>query len=596
MQKEAAGGTETGVRPRLRLLVYREGGLRRFALNGERWTVGRAEDCDITLDDPTVSPHHLVLEREEDQIRFRDLEATNPTLLDGRRVREGLFPEGSTILAGETRMTLKRVTSAARVRVVSEDDRSGEEEAVIIDRPFREDPISEVAGATSVLERLFWPLAETGSAEELASRLLEFALDQTRRERGLLGLFDPTGHLTVLASCDRRQEGVDFLVPEAVVTEAFSVPQPFIHASGQGSTLQEGVVVPLGSEPWGLLMLEARLPDGPSNRACLRLGKALGEIIRCRLSEAKSREQLREEIQRLRFHRNPAHATILASARLHPLLRALKEAGGHDRPVLLVGEDGTEKEDLARYLHALSGRNLGHFVPFLAAVLPTHRVEVELYGSVKPGLGDPQSGGALLRARGGTLYIENPDALPPPVQTRLLHDLEVSGVRIVASVFEHPIGASGGMLEGLTEILSKIQVRIPPLRGHAEDIGSLAEFILSEMGPGPDGRPRILTEGARRKLLEYRWPGNLRQLRMVLEAAAARSGQQPIAERHLSEDVRTPGAEPADVGLASLREMEKQHVQRVLEATGGSRSKAEKVLGIANSTLYEKMKRFDLRG
>ena len=100
-------------------------------------------------------------------------------------------------------------------------------------------------------------------------------------------------------------------------------------------------------------------------------------------------------------------------------------------------------------------------MPFLAAMLPAHRVEVELYGSVKPGLGDPQSGGALLRARGGTLYIENPDALPPPVQTRLLHDLEegrpdggddtaVSGVRIVASVFEHPIGASGGMLEGLT--------------------------------------------------------------------------------------------------------------------------------------------------
>ena len=129
------------------------------------------------------------------------------------------------------------------------------------------------------------------------------------------------------------------------------------------------------------------------------------------------------------------------------------------------------------------------------------------------------------------------------------------------------------MLEELWETLSDIQIKIMPLRGHSEDIGSLAELILSEMGPGPDGCPRILSDGAKRKLLDYRWPGNLRQLRMVLEAAAARSGREPIAERHLPAEVRKP-AEADEAGLARLGEVEKQHIERVLEALGGNRAKA----------------------
>ena len=114
MKTGSTRGADAVADPRLRILVYRDGSLRRYALNGGEWTVGRAEDCDITVEDPTVSHHHLVLERKEDRIRFRDLGETNTTRLDGRRVREGVFLEGSTIVLGETRMTLERLTPAAR--------------------------------------------------------------------------------------------------------------------------------------------------------------------------------------------------------------------------------------------------------------------------------------------------------------------------------------------------------------------------------------------------------------------------------------------------------------------------------------------------
>lgn len=471
-----------------------------------------------------------------------------------------------------------------------------------------EGEVEGVATSTLLLERLLWPLSERGGAEQLAVGLLEFALDQTRRQIGLLGVFDPMGRLSVLASCNRKDVGKDVGVPESLLCEARTALGPYIRSTGIGNTVSERLVVPFGPDPRGLLILEGGLPDSSTGQACLRLAKALGQIISSRFTEVCAQEQLREEVHRLRFHRAPAHATILASARLHSLRRNLEAAGTHDRPVLLVGEEGTESQDLARYLHAQGSRNTGPFVAFHSPGFPPHRLDEGLFGGGSPAGPAARQGrptGALPRARGGTLYIEGPDLLPTPVQTRLFQALTEGArhphgnvtcpqVRIVASVTQPPKEGSG-LSEELTKLLGGIQIQIPPLRGHAEDIGALAELILSEMGPGPDGRPRVLTEGAKRRLLSYQWPGNLREMRTVLEAAAARSGPQPIAGHHLPKDVQEP-TEADEAGLATLEEVEIQHIGRVLDAVGGSRARAAKVLGIANSTLYEKIKRSGPRG
>lgn len=451
----------------------------------------------------------------------------------------------------------------------------------------------EAEASAALLERLMWPL-DARSPEECALRALEFAIDESRQLRGMLGAFDPMGRLSVLASCDRGirdgRPAVEVCVPQNVLERVRAASGPFVDG--------EWLVVPVGPQPTALLVLGGGPQDGPTGPGPLRLARALGDLVQNRLSAVTTLHNLEQEIHRLRFLRDPAHATIHSSIRLSPLLPSLKEAGSHFRPVLIVGEDGTEKEDLAHYLHAQGVTGSGPFLPFYPAVLQAHRIEAELFGT-------SENDGALQRASGGTLYIEGPGHMPVQVQTRLLGAL-VDGsyergdevlplrLRVVASVPD-PNVRSSGLLGELVRALADTQIHVPPLRGHCEDISSLSELVLSEMGPGPGGRPRKLTPTARRRLLDYRWGGNLRELRSVLEGAAARSGDQPITERHLPDELRrSEGTE--ETGLARLADVERQHIQRVLHAVGGRRANAAKVLGIATSTLYEKLKRFGLEG
>jgi len=131
---------------------------------------------------------------------------------------------------------------------------------------------------------------------------------------------------------------------------------------------------------------------------------------------------------------------------------------------------------------------------------------------------------------------------------------------------------------------------VPPLRGNARDVLTLAELFLSELGTGPGGSPRLLTERAKRLLVGYGWPGNVRELRLVLEAGAAMAGEQPIAPRHLPPTIADEPASGADV--STLEEVERVHITDVMQRVAGNRSRAAQLLGIATSTLYEKLKRY----
>ena len=147
------------------------------------------------------------------------------------------------------------------------------------------------------------------------------------------------------------------------------------------------------------------------------------------------------------------------------------------------------------------------------------------------------------------------------------------------------------MLPELRQALSGTTVWIPPLRGHPEDVAMLVEATLGELGPCPDGSSRTLTEGARRHLISYDWPGNTRQLQRVVESTAIRAGSSPIGPRHLPTEVR----EAADRGPAvpTLADVERQHIQSVLNMVGDNKRRAAQLLGIASSTLYEKLKKYE---
>jgi transcriptional regulator with AAA-type ATPase domain/pSer/pThr/pTyr-binding forkhead associated (FHA) protein len=574
-------------KPLFRLLVLGDGSVRTIPLRGTKWTVGRAPDCDVPLLDPTVSRRHLQIERVGDTFQFQDLGGSNPVLLDGRPLKHGRVAIGQTLAIGMTRLVIERrspssnlATSARPTVVLSRE--VAEPDYV----PSRAAP-SLAATAARVLDRLEWTFADLGDLTHAAEPLLELALSLTERTVGWIGRITQQGQPEAMASLDTSGLGRVPQMAASLLVDAQRIGQPHLLTTQEGETAHDLLLIPLGTGAEGLLVLEHATEKAPAGQEVLRLASSLGKAVWNRLQETTERLRMRDELRRLQFHGTAVHHALLASSRLQDARLALRALAGGAEPVLLLGEDGTEIEELARYCHAESPRRAALFVPWNAERVPEERHELELFGDGKGNAGEIQ------RAAGGTLFVHHLERVSAPRQQRL-----AAAARMPAAS-----GAPGPALIAATALpLARVSelsplpwlphqcIEVPPLRGNARDVQALAELILSEIGNGPDGSPRLLTERAKRLLVGYAWPGNVRELRLVLEDAATRAGAEPIAPRHLPPAI---ASEPAGAfEVPTLEEIERQHILDVMQRTAGNRSRTAQLLGIATSTLYEKLKRY----
>src|SRR5579883_2778811 len=295
----------------------------------------------------------------------------------------------------------------------------------------------------------------------------------------------------------------------------------------------------------------------------------------------------------------------------------IERAAGSDVPVLLQGETGTGKDLAAHAIHEMSARKKGPFVTVRVSQLSKDRIELELAGA-KAG-SHPSSPtdrpGAFEQANGGTLFIDEVGTLDAKAQAVLLRVLETREVqrlgetepkrvdcRIIAATV-HDLKSrvdAGDMREDLFYRLQVYTVNMPPLRERKEDIPRLARRFLTELAEelGQNGERRALSPAALEVLKRYRWPGNIRELRNAIRAAAQASGDARVIEpEHLPDAVRraTPSLEAVTIPIGTtLEEAERTIIQRTVEATSGNKKEAAQVLGISRSALYAKLKRPDI--
>lgn len=279
-------------------------------------------------------------------------------------------------------------------------------------------------------------------------------------------------------------------------------------------------------------------------------------------------------------------------------------------PVLIVGETGTGKELCAEAIALLSGRE--PFIPVNCAALPESLVESELFGHERgafTGAVRPHTG-VIAAADGGTLFLDELAEVPNAVQAKLLRTLESGEYRPLGSAktFKSQfriLAATSGDLERIISAghlradlfhrLGAVRVRLPPLRERLQDIPFLAEEFLRRYLERCASGPARISEQACTVLMQHEWPGNIRQLRNVVEAAAAVAGPEPVIDMlHVVEVLASSAAETSPpAALPSLSETRKRAEQRaILEAlrlAGGNRERAAKLLHISQATLYRKL-------
>ena len=351
-----------------------------------------------------------------------------------------------------------------------------------------------------------------------------------------------------------------------------------------------------------------------------------------RVRQAAEKRRLRVDNQRLReqLARQSALPEIVSvSESMREAVRLVERVAPSDASVLITGESGTGKELIAHAIHRLSTRADSSFIDLNCAAFQESLLESELFG-YEAGAFSGAKGrklGLIELADGGTLFLDEITELPPPLQAKLLRAIEtrtffrVGGVRkvevnvrIVAATNRNPdsVIADGSFRSDLLYRINGFQISLPPLRERPEDIEPLTEHTLKQLtGTNP---PEITPE-ARAALRAYSWPGNVRQLRNCLERGVLLANDNRITLDELPPEVARPsagtgsfpgfpaaasGAQTMSAGGAeagaptSLREVERQQILSALEQTGWHRGKTAEILGISPSTLYRRLRDYNL--
>lgn len=286
-------------------------------------------------------------------------------------------------------------------------------------------------------------------------------------------------------------------------------------------------------------------------------------------------------------------------------LSVARKAAATSLPVLLTGETGVGKEVLARSIHRWSPVHGGPFVPVNCSALPAALAESELFGHLRGAFTSAARSrlGACLLARGGTLFLDEVADLAPETQPKLLRFLENGEVRPVGS--DHVQASSARILcathkplarlveqglfrEDLYFRLTSVIIEIPPLRERPEDLASLMDlFALRQR--------KILSPGARRLLGRHAWSGNVRELKQAIQRAAAFSEAEVLDESDFAlrgQTLRT--REVLEVPSLDFRIVQQAVMKKALERSGGHRERAAKMMGIARSTFFELLRRYDV--
>lgn len=292
------------------------------------------------------------------------------------------------------------------------------------------------------------------------------------------------------------------------------------------------------------------------------------------------------------------------------VLETARQVAGTDANILILGESGTGKGELARAIHGWSRRARKGCVTINCPSLTAELMESELFGHSRGAFtGATESTlGRVNQADGGTLFLDEIGDFPLTLQPKLLRFIQDkeyervgdpvtrrADVRILAATNLNldEMVREGRFREDLLYRLNVITLKLPPLRERGEDILELAERFLARFVKEYARPARAFSEQARSALLAYHWPGNIRELRNVIERASIICAQAEIETSHLGFGEQPTGNNPRVGAQLSLEELEKAHISAVL-AGADTLESAARTLGIDSSTLYRKRKHYNL--
>ncbi len=579
-------------------------------------SLGRGLENTVVLNDKCASKQHAEIYPDQGRWFVRDLGSRNGVTVNGHRVHgEAELPSGARLVLGDVCF-----------RFVAEASSEGTDELPAVG--VREEPpppgdnetLLQADELTALYQFLSDSLQETGP-HGLVRLALSTLLRETRADLVGFRSFDADDLLVVLPEQARVDARLSSRLTQKALRDGRTVrladPDDDDLSGESLAGFRDALCVPLRERPGAADggpqeaapgALHVYRHSRPFSVREVRFCEVLAGCLAGCLRGVRDRRALSADNSRLRLG-SPAgdDALVGDSQAVRDLRGQIVRLADYAGAVLIHGETGVGKELVALGLHRASRRRDEPMVTVNCASLSANMAVAELFGHDErafTGAAGPHAG-FFQQAEGGTLFLDEIGELTPEIQGMLLRALETHSVRplmgkkdvkvdvrVLAATnrdLEHEVKL-GRFRKDLFYRLT-VSIKAPPLREHAEDVPALAHHFLANLRK-TDPRRLSLTPAALGRLRAYSWPGNVRQLRHVLEGAAALSadGEIDAADLHL-----TPGVAEDQAAIPlNLEELEAWAIGRALQQTGGNNTRAAEALGIHRDTLIAKIKKYGI--
>jgi two-component system, NtrC family, response regulator HydG len=582
--------------------------------------IGRGIDCHVILSDPLCSRVHAVLFRDEEGWWLQDTGSRNGTFLNGQRIDDARLLDASSIRVGSTEFMFRETTARP--------DDGSLTQTIICNKPFGgpESGLSAKSETTlspALLRELYelsLHLLGSSDPDEAVSSTLE-SLQRHVQPTFLAflwvsddGRLKPK-HFLPRENIDQLKLRVSDSLTELVLRQGHAVwvaHQPTPDAQRAANPLPRGarrlegfadaICVPLIADDKTLGALHAYRERTSFTNADFDYICSVARTLGITLARTRQQASLRIEHRRMQ-EKYAGFDELIGESRpmldLKSRIRRVARAAGC---VLIRGESGAGKELVARAIHKSSPRADRPLLAVNCAAIPRDLMESQLFGHKRGAFTGAEADhvGWFEQAESGTLFLDEVGELTLEGQAKLLRILdghpflpvgstkEVSvDVRVIAATNRDlaDFVRDGRFREDLYYRLSVFELHVPPLRERDDDLARLVEFFLDHFRK-QHGRPQLeLSAAAREKLLRYNWPGNVRQLRNVLDSAVVMAEGEVIESADLG--LRDAGISEPDTLRIDL--WEKKLIQEALERTGNNIPEAAKLLGLGRATLYRKL-------
>ena len=586
--------------------------------------IGRSVSCEVNLSDPTVSRQHCEVWLEDDEIHIRDLKSSNSTLINGRPANEAVLSVGDEVAIGVHGFMVTSLAYETRGQLDPTPPKKPDSSVTLtITDAFyvQEQPISDANGVSPrtveefrklfLLSRKF---SRSNGRTHLVQTFVEALTHEFEPEALWLAWYMPRDKeflLYPLEDCDTSQFRAPLEGMGEAIEKRAGLLLPGMAAYGGKRRFQTTTIAPLlmGDDAIGAIAMTSGAPQRVYDEEDLQYFLALCHTFAPFVRAAERQEQLHRDVEQLEQRAGVSRQLLGDSQVMHDVRKHIARAAECSLNVLLTGETGTGKELAARMVHDLSERSAHPFIVVNCAAIPRELFESEMFGHEKGAFTGAvrQKPGRFEEAHGGTLFLDEIGDLSPDNQARILRAIETGSfyrvggtrsisvsVRIVAATNKALTGAaSDSFRKDLYHRLNGVSITLPPLRDRGSDVVVLAEAFLKRNAAAVAKNIRGFAPEAIQNMREYSWPGNVRELNTCVERAAAFGVGELLGEDVISLGEDETTHESSEL-ICNMAEAERRHIDRMVKHCKGNIKQASELLEISRTTLYSKIRQYNI--